>query len=197
MSLGCARLHFSTPRARDASATSCGDGAPPRPSRGRAAPKAFRSSGAASSREKCPRAASFSSGRAAPGRHCCRERSHARPARASRAKGARARPRPGGARFSIAHGGCEVDPPPRPRPGRPRVYRTPGGRHIAPMSPLTIVRAGHPVLRQCAYSLPTPGTSQGRCSVSSDVITSWSTPEAAAPPLSAIPAWAFSRFLSS
>ena len=60
-------------RARRACAGACGSVGRPRPSHAPDAPTASRSAGACASRGRGPRAASSSSARAGPDRHCCRE----------------------------------------------------------------------------------------------------------------------------
>src|SRR5215472_15395707 len=68
-------IQINIPLVPGACAAFCGNGGPTRLSREHAVPMASRKSGATSSRETCPHAASFSSIRGAPRLHrCCEQR---------------------------------------------------------------------------------------------------------------------------
>src|SRR5207302_1694229 len=137
--------------APSACAGACDSGAPPRPSRGRAAPRASRSC-AAISFPGTPLRAAFSSSRLAePGRRCCRERGLAR---ALLSISGRVAPAGAGTKFSTPRRGCEGVP--GDEPGDRRLYPAPAAPHIGVMALLKIAHMGHPVLRDRARAVDDP-----------------------------------------
>src|SRR5262249_51870004 len=106
--------------------------------------------------------------RAAPGRHCCREREPARTTplplseASRRSPASRAAPANHIRLLSMSRGACEVV---NRRPCKallPAAARP----HIGPMAILKIARMGHPVLRQPATLVPDPMAPQIRHLVS-------------------------------